>query len=83
MYFIYKKWDSFCKKISEENIKSITCAGIFNEKENKYLTLKHDVETNVKKAYKIAKIENKYGHIVKIPFMKKFVSKYYYLAKKI
>lgn len=32
------------------------------EKSSSFIVLKHDVETNVKSAFKIAQIENKYGH---------------------
>lgn len=61
MIFTYKKWDDFCKKLKENNIVSIKACDV-SETSGKYLVLKHDVETNVKKALKMAKIENKYGH---------------------
>ncbi len=61
MIFVYKKWESFCKKLSEAKIHSIPAKDIDGSKK-KYLVLKHDVETDVSKAYKLARIEHKYGH---------------------
>jgi len=64
MDFIYKEWDFFCKTLTQNNILSITARDVLkgNYRE-KYLVLKHDVETNVKRAYEIACIEKKYGHM--------------------
>ncbi len=62
MIFTYKKWDAFCKKLSCNGLISTTVADCFNEKNERFLVLKHDVETDVKKAYQLAKIENKYAH---------------------
>ena len=61
MIFSYKKWDSFCKKLADRGIKSIPAMQVQGNKE-KYLVLKHDVETDVAKAYTLAKIEQRYGH---------------------
>lgn len=61
MIFVYKKWDEFCKKIHDLNIHSIRARDVFNSTE-KYIVLKHDVETDVSRAYEMAKIEYKYGH---------------------
>ncbi len=61
MNFIYKEWDKFCKKLVDEGVSSVPVCEIFGQTE-KYFCLKHDVETAVKKAYKISKIESKYGH---------------------
>ena len=61
MIFTYKNWDKFCKTLSNKGVISVPAKQVF-ELNSKYLVLKHDVETNVKKAYKIAKIESKYGH---------------------
>lgn len=61
MIFTYKNWDKFCKKLSSNGIKSISAKDVFSCND-KYVVLKHDVETDVKKAYNIAKIESKYGH---------------------
>lgn len=62
MIFIYKKWEAFCKRLQENEITSITIADCFKRGNQRFLVLKHDVETNVNKAYELAKIENKYGH---------------------
>ena len=61
MFFLYKKWDWFCKKLSEYGIKSIPAKQL-GETTEKFLVLKHDVETDVAKAYRMAKIETTYGH---------------------
>lgn len=61
MIFTYKKWNAFCKSLCENGIKSIPAREVSAETQN-YLVLKHDVETNVKRAFKMAEIEHKYGH---------------------
>ena len=61
MIFVYKKWDSFCKRLAEKGIKSIPAREVDGSITN-YLVLKHDVETDVGKAFSMAKIESKYGH---------------------
>lgn len=61
MIFVYKVWDDFCKKLHKKNIHSICAKEVFNCKE-KYVVLKHDVETDVARAYELAKIESEYGH---------------------
>lgn len=61
MIFNYKKWDSFCKKLYDSGLISIPACEV-NEHKQRYLVLKHDVETNVPKALELAKIEYKYGH---------------------
>lgn len=61
MIFVYKKWDSFCKKLSESGMVSIPAREITGDTKI-YTILKHDVETNVSKALAIARIEQKYGH---------------------
>lgn len=61
--FIYKNWDEFCKILSEKKIFSISAQDLLlNNEKNSKVILKHDVETNPKKALKLAIIENKYGH---------------------
>lgn len=63
MIFTYSYWESFCKKLSNSGIHSVTAKSLVNSKnDKKYLVLKHDVETNVSSALNIAIIENKYGH---------------------
>lgn len=59
MVFEYKKWDEFCKKLCDAGIIGIPACKIQKEK---YLVLKHDVETDVSRALELAKIEHKYGH---------------------
>ena len=61
MIFSYKNWEKFCKKLADNGRLSITARQVFGVNE-KYTVLKHDVETDVKRALKIATIENKYGH---------------------
>jgi len=59
--FTFSKWDKICKTISSLN-KSITLDSlrIYNDT-NDWIAIKHDVETNVKKALTIAKIEAKHN----------------------
>lgn len=61
MIFVYKKWDAFCKALKDKEIQSIPAKNVRENTKN-YLVLKHDVETDVSKAYEMAKIERKYGH---------------------
>ncbi len=61
MIFVYQNWEAFCKKLDENGIHSITAAEVCKDTEP-YLVLKHDVETDVSKAYAMATIEFKYGH---------------------
>lgn len=61
MIFTFKKWDEFCRQLNEFGKHSIPACNV-EQSVNDYLVLKHDVETNVSKALKMAKIENKYGH---------------------
>lgn len=61
MIFVYKKWERFCKSLFNKGMLSLPAKSV--TKDNKsFLVLKHDVETNVKKAFKLAKIEKKYNH---------------------
>ncbi len=59
MIFVYQKWDEFCKTLKEKGMLSIPAKEVG---ENPYIVLKHDVETDVAKAYELAKIEAGYGH---------------------
>lgn len=61
MIFVYKKWDEFCKKLSQNGRVSIPASSISADLAS-YVVLKHDVETDVSRAYKMAAIEHKYGH---------------------
>ena len=63
MIFVYKKWEMFCDALGKKNRYSVTAKEVLNAKvTNPYLVLKHDVETDVQKAYKIALIEKQHGH---------------------
>ena len=60
--FIFTKWDRFCKFISESELKCIRADEIlFQKPESNWVVIKHDVETDVRKALQMAKIESKYG----------------------
>ena len=61
MIFVHKKWDAFCKKLSENGIRSIPAKEV-DASQTVYLVLKHDVETDVSKAFAMAEIEQKYSH---------------------
>lgn len=61
MIFVYKKWEAFCQKLSQEGIHSIPAKDVCADT-REYLVLKHDVETDVKKAFRMATIETKHGH---------------------
>ena len=61
MIFTYQHWDNFCRELAEKGVKSIPTRDIKASTTN-YVVLKHDVETNVSKAYQLAAIEHKYGH---------------------
>ncbi|MBO7309825.1 MAG: hypothetical protein J6U86_00345 [Clostridia bacterium] len=61
MVFVYTEWERFCKSLADNNIHSIPAMSV-NKSTEKYLVLKHDVETDVSKALVLARIENKYGH---------------------
>lgn len=61
MIFNYKKWDDFCKKLYDGGRVSIPACEVDSSKQ-KYIVLKHDVETDVPRALELARIEHKYGH---------------------
>ena len=61
MIFVFRKWRVFCKTLTDKGITSIP-ANALSYGQKSFLVLKHDVETNVKKAYIIAKIEKEQGH---------------------
>lgn len=61
MIFTYQKWDGFCGKLQQAGFKSIPACQVAANSGN-YLVLKHDVETNVPNAFRMAQIERKYGH---------------------
>ncbi len=61
MIFIHKYWEKFLKDLQQRGIASIPAKDVSKDLAT-YLVLKHDVETDVKKAYDIAKLENAYNH---------------------
>lgn len=61
MIFVYNRWDAFCRELASKGLHSIPTRDIVSSM-TQYIVLKHDVETAVKKAFKLASIEHKYGH---------------------
>lgn len=61
MIFVYKKWAEFCSDLNKKGMLSIPAREVRSDSGN-YVVLKHDVETDVPHAYRIAQIENQYGH---------------------
>ena len=61
MIFTFKKWSRFCQRLAQAERLSIPAAAVADAT-TPYIVLKHDVETDVKKAYQMAKIEAAYGH---------------------
>lgn len=61
MIFVYKKWAEFCSDLNINGMLSIPACEVESHLQN-YIVLKHDVETDVSHAYRIAQIENQYGH---------------------
>lgn len=61
--FYFKNWERFCKNLSN-NKNIILCTSeqsLDLNNKNRFVVLKHDVETNVPNAYKLAEIEHKFG----------------------
>lgn len=61
MIFIYRTWEVFCKTLQEQERLSIPACEVHADMAS-FLVLKHDVETDVAKAYQLAVIEHRYGH---------------------
>lgn len=61
MIFVYKNWGKFCEKLKENGFYCIPAKDVSKQCKG-YVVLKHDVETDVEKAYKLAEIECKAGH---------------------
>ncbi len=61
MIFIYKKWKTFCTALNQHGFLSVPAREI-DSTTSSYVVLKHDVETNVERAYTIACIERDCGH---------------------
>ncbi len=63
MIFIVKNWKKICKTLVEAGKISVPLKEQMGAGGGKtFLTLKHDVETNVPKAYRLAKVEAELGH---------------------
>lgn len=61
MVFVYSAWGNFCRDLHLHGIHSIPAREVTSMLDH-YLVLKHDVETNVKSACKMAMIEAQFGH---------------------
>lgn len=61
MIFVYKKWEEICSRLKSKGLQSIPACEVKSDSGN-YVVLKHDVETDVPRAHRIAQIEKKYGH---------------------
>ena len=61
MNFVYKNWRKFCIALRKTGFQSIP-ANRIDSSVSKYIVLKHDIETDVKRAYDIACIEHETGH---------------------
>lgn len=61
--FYYKNWEDFCSWVNNSGIKTCTAEESLSlvGTERKYIILKHDVETNVSHALKLAQIEHDHG----------------------
>ena len=62
MNLTFHNWSVFCKTLADANLLSVTAADALDKDKQPFAVLKHDVETNVKKAYRMAKIEHSLGH---------------------
>lgn len=61
MIFVYDSWDRFCKKLKDSGRLSVPASEVRSDMQE-FIVLKHDIESAVEKAYKLAEIEQKYGH---------------------
>lgn len=63
MTFTYGQWEAFCRRLDEAGKHSVPARDVLDQRATApYLVLKHDVETNVAHALRMAQIEYKYGH---------------------
>ncbi len=63
MIFVVKNWKKICKSLADAGRISVPLKERLEKKGSEvFLTLKHDVETNVPKAYRLAEIEAELGH---------------------
>ncbi|MBQ3064011.1 MAG: hypothetical protein IJC99_04340 [Clostridia bacterium] len=61
MIFVYRKWERLCRALHDRGLHSIPAHEVSKDSAP-YFVLKHDVETKVARALKIAEIEHAYGH---------------------
>lgn len=61
MNFVYRKWEHLCRALHDKGLHSIPACEVRGDSAP-YFVLKHDVETNVARALRIAEIEHAYGH---------------------
>ena len=61
MTFVYRRWEELCRALSVAGLHSIPAREVARDSAP-YLVLKHDVETKVASAYRMAEIEARHGH---------------------
>ena len=60
--FYYKNWERFCESLSKSGVTLCTAEQSLKlPKGERFVVLKHDVETFVANAHRLAAIEHKYG----------------------
>ena len=60
--FYYKNWEKFCERLSKSGITLCTAEQSLKfPKEERFVVMKHDIETSVPNAHRLASIEHKYG----------------------
>lgn len=60
--FYYRNWERFCRWIVKSGLMSCTAEQSLRIPTTlRFIVLKHDVETAVKRAYRLAEIEHRYG----------------------
>ena len=60
--FYYKNWERFCEALSKSGVTLCTAEEAHKlPKGKRFVVLKHDVETFVPNAHRLAAIEHRYG----------------------
>lgn len=60
--FYYRNWEELCKFLNELGVRTCTAEQSLSlANAQRFVVLKHDVETNVSRAYKLASIEHAHG----------------------
>jgi len=82
--FIYANWEKVCKTIALK-FNTIRADEIVESSKDKWIVVKHDVETDVPKAVKLAEIEHKYGicatYYVQADLLEENIALLQYIAK--